>query len=98
MRVAAPRLAVLAAVREGDHWTTEAVARRARRQLGSVSPSDAAGFVIEEADVTFWGLCPACQRSGAAEGAAGHGAAGHGAAGHGLVAPARRNAPVGPAG
>lgn len=24
-------------------------------------PGDAAGFVVDEADVTFWGLCPACQ-------------------------------------
>jgi Fur family ferric uptake transcriptional regulator len=23
--------------------------------------SDAAGFVVDEAEVTFWGLCPACQ-------------------------------------
>jgi Fur family ferric uptake transcriptional regulator len=22
---------------------------------------DAAGFVVDEADVTFWGLCPACR-------------------------------------
>ena len=26
-----------------------------------VSPSDASGFVIDEAEVTFWGLCPDCQ-------------------------------------
>jgi Fur family ferric uptake transcriptional regulator len=26
-----------------------------------LSPSDAGGFVIDEADVTFWGLCPECQ-------------------------------------
>ena len=24
---------------------------------------DAGGFVIDEAEVTFWGLCPACQRA-----------------------------------
>jgi Fur family transcriptional regulator, stress-responsive regulator len=24
-------------------------------------PADASGFVIDEAEVTFWGLCPACQ-------------------------------------
>jgi Fur family transcriptional regulator, stress-responsive regulator len=24
-------------------------------------PSDAGGFVIDEAEVTFWGLCPSCQ-------------------------------------
>jgi Fur family ferric uptake transcriptional regulator len=27
----------------------------------SVEPAAAAGFEIGEAEVTFWGLCPACQ-------------------------------------
>lgn len=26
-----------------------------------LTPSDAHGFVLDEAEVTFWGLCPACQ-------------------------------------
>ena len=26
-----------------------------------LSPADASGFVVDEAEVTFWGLCPACQ-------------------------------------
>jgi Fe2+ or Zn2+ uptake regulation protein len=26
-----------------------------------LDPSDAAGFEIDEAEVTFWGLCPDCQ-------------------------------------
>jgi Fur family transcriptional regulator, stress-responsive regulator len=26
-----------------------------------LSPSDASGFLIDEAEVTFWGLCPTCQ-------------------------------------
>jgi Fur family transcriptional regulator, stress-responsive regulator len=26
-----------------------------------VLPSDASGYVIDEAEVTFWGICPACQ-------------------------------------
>ena len=26
-----------------------------------LQPSDRRGFVVEEAEVTFWGLCPACQ-------------------------------------
>jgi Fur family transcriptional regulator, stress-responsive regulator len=26
-----------------------------------LEPSDAAGFAVDEAEVTFWGLCPACQ-------------------------------------
>jgi Fe2+ or Zn2+ uptake regulation protein len=27
-----------------------------------LSPADAGGFVIDEAEVTFWGLCPTCQK------------------------------------
>jgi Fe2+ or Zn2+ uptake regulation protein len=27
-----------------------------------LDPSDAAGFVIDEAEVTYWGLCPRCQK------------------------------------
>lgn len=26
-----------------------------------LSPADASGFVIDEAEITFWGLCPICQ-------------------------------------
>lgn len=26
-----------------------------------LTPSDGAGFAIDEAEVVFWGLCPACQ-------------------------------------
>ena len=26
-----------------------------------VTPADASGFVVDEAEVTFWGLCPDCQ-------------------------------------
>ncbi|MFI6514374.1 Fur family transcriptional regulator [Spirillospora sp. NPDC050679] len=32
-----------------------------------LDPSDAAGFLVEEADVTFWGLCPGCRASAAPE-------------------------------
>ncbi|WP_285114109.1 Fur family transcriptional regulator [Leifsonia sp. fls2-241-R2A-40a] len=28
-------------------------------------PSDAAGFAIDTAEVTFWGLCPSCQKRAA---------------------------------
>ncbi len=28
-----------------------------------LSPSDASGFVIDEAELTFWGLCPSCQKT-----------------------------------
>ena len=26
-----------------------------------LSPSEASGFVVDEAEITFWGLCPTCQ-------------------------------------
>jgi Fur family ferric uptake transcriptional regulator len=26
-----------------------------------VLPTDSSGFMIDEAEVTFWGLCPTCQ-------------------------------------
>jgi Fe2+ or Zn2+ uptake regulation protein len=26
-----------------------------------LTPSNASGFVLDEAEITFWGLCPACQ-------------------------------------
>jgi Fur family transcriptional regulator, stress-responsive regulator len=26
-----------------------------------IVPDDAGGFVVDEAEVTFWGICPACQ-------------------------------------
>ncbi|MBA3747444.1 MAG: transcriptional repressor [Solirubrobacterales bacterium] len=122
LRVTAPRLAVLAAVREG-HPTVDEIASRARTRVGTVSiqavydvlkalttaglarrieppgsparfearagdnhhhlvcrvcgavadvdcvtghapclvPGDNAGYLVDEADVTFWGVCPACQ-------------------------------------
>jgi Fur family ferric uptake transcriptional regulator len=30
-----------------------------------LDPSNAHGFAVDEAEVTFWGLCPACQAVGA---------------------------------
>jgi Fur family ferric uptake transcriptional regulator len=35
-----------------------------------LEPSAANGFVVDEAEVTFWGLCPGCQRSRLVEAAA----------------------------
>src|SRR3954453_11063923 len=131
LRVTAPRLAVLAVVREGDHMTVEDIADAATTRIGSISKqgvydvvsalskagllrriepagsaarfetrvgdnhhhvvcrscgavadidcavgaapcldphaAPAAGFVIDEADVTFWGLCPDCQAGAAGE-------------------------------
>ena len=32
-----------------------------------LSPSDAGGFLIDEAEVTFWGLCPTCQTTNPTE-------------------------------
>ena len=31
-----------------------------------LTPSDSAGFIVQTAEVTFWGLCPACQAGAAA--------------------------------
>jgi Fe2+ or Zn2+ uptake regulation protein len=28
-----------------------------------LDPSDSQGFAIDQAEVTYWGLCPACQRA-----------------------------------
>ena len=35
-----------------------------------LSPSDAAGFVVDEAEVVFWGTCPSCAAHGADDGGA----------------------------
>ena len=126
MRVTAPRLAVLAAVRAGDHLTVEEIAASAHKRIGSISmqavydvlaalvrvglvrriepagsparfetrvkdnhhhiicrscgavvdvdcavgdapclePSSASGYVIDEAEIIYWGLCPACRAAG----------------------------------
>jgi Fur family ferric uptake transcriptional regulator len=123
LRVTAPRLAVLGAVRERPHATVEEIASGARARAGAVStqavydvlralaaaglarriepagsaarfelrvgdnhhhvvcrvcgavadvdcavghapclvPDDASGFCVDEADVTYWGLCPTCR-------------------------------------
>jgi len=31
-----------------------------------LTPSDAGGFLVDEAEVTFWGVCPECQAAAAA--------------------------------
>ncbi|MEA2151602.1 MAG: Fur family transcriptional regulator, stress-responsive regulator [Solirubrobacteraceae bacterium] len=130
LRVTAPRLAVLGAVRERPHATVEEIAAGARERAGAVStqavydvlralataglarriepagsaarfelrvgdnhhhvvcrvcgavadvdcaighapclvPDDAAGYVVDEADVTYWGICPACQAAASLKG------------------------------
>lgn len=122
LRVTAARVAILEAVREGDHLAADTVADRVRERVGTVStqavyealnaltgaglirriepagsparyegrvgdnhhhlvcrrcgtvtdvdcvvgsapcldPSDNAGYKVDEAEVIFWGLCPAC--------------------------------------
>lgn len=35
-----------------------------------LEPSSASGFLLDEAEVTFWGLCPRCRQEGADDGAA----------------------------
>ncbi|MDR3647606.1 MAG: Fur family transcriptional regulator [Acidimicrobiales bacterium] len=123
LRVTAPRLGVLTALRARPHSDTDSVIRAVRLDLGSVSaqavynvlaalvdvglvrriepagspalyevrvsdnhhhvvcrrcgatadvdcavgrrpcltPSETSGYLLDEAEVTFWGLCPACQ-------------------------------------
>ena len=34
-------------------------------QAPCLTPSHDAGFIIEQAEVTFWGLCPDCATAGA---------------------------------
>lgn len=127
LRVTAPRIAVLRALRSCPHADTEKVIARVRADLGSVSPqavynvlaalvdaglvrriepagsaalyegrvgdnhhhavcrrcgattdidcvvrrrpcltpSETHGYLLDEAEVTFWGICPACQRQAA---------------------------------
>jgi Fur family ferric uptake transcriptional regulator len=40
-------------------------------QAPCLEPADAAGYLIDEADVTFWGICPACQSPDATPAGAG---------------------------
>ena len=123
LRVTAPRLAVLGAIREWPHATAEELAVAARARAGTVSiqavydvlralataglarriepagsparfelrvgdnhhhvvcrycgtvadvdcavghapcliPENVSGYLVDEADVTYWGICPACQ-------------------------------------
>jgi Fur family transcriptional regulator, stress-responsive regulator len=129
LRVTAPRLAVMAVVREGDHMTVDEIVDAATTRIGSISKQGvydvvsalsragllrriepagsparfesrvgdnhhhvvcrscgavadidcvvgaapcvdpqaaaAAGFFVDEADVTFWGLCSECQAGAA---------------------------------
>ena len=123
LRVTAPRLAVMAAVRRRPHAAVEEIVASVRERVGAVSvqavydvlralaaaglarriepagsparfelrvgdnhhhvvcrvcgavadvdcatghapcliPGDASGYAVDEADVTYWGICPACQ-------------------------------------
>ena len=37
-------------------------------ETGCLEPADARGFTVDEAEVTYWGLCPACQHDNGEEG------------------------------
>jgi len=129
LRVTAPRLAVIAAVRDGDHAHVDEIAASARDRVGSVStqavydvlrvldgaglvrrvelygsparyearvgdnhhhlvcrscggvadvdcavghapclqPANDAGYLVQEADVTYMGICPTCRRDSDSE-------------------------------
>ena len=48
---------------EGDAPDLLALARGERtRFLARLDVPDTDGFVVDEAEVTWWGYCPACQR------------------------------------
>ena len=76
LRVTSARLAILEAVRAGSHSGTDEIARAhiVCRRCGTVADADrvtghtlcleplaSAGFAIDRAEVTFWGLCPQCR-------------------------------------
>ncbi|MEN3301431.1 hypothetical protein [Pseudonocardia sp.] len=71
LRVTAPRVAVLEVLAGHPHATADTVATLTRQRLGRVSthltPSDDAGYLLDEAEVVFRGLCPDCRtdRAGA---------------------------------
>lgn len=44
------------------HLTADEVAGITRR-LGAAWPGDTHGFVLDEAEVNWWGLCPTCQET-----------------------------------
>jgi Fur family transcriptional regulator, stress-responsive regulator len=76
LRVTSARLAILEAVRAGSHPGTDEIARAhiVCRRCGTIADVDrvtgptpcleplaSAGFAIDRAEVTFWGLCPQCR-------------------------------------
>ncbi len=60
LRVTSARLAILEVVRAGSHPGTDEIARAAG-PAPCLEPAASAGFAIDRAEVTFWGLCPDCQ-------------------------------------
>lgn len=77
LRVTSARLAILEAVRAGNHPGTHESDNHQHivcRRCGTVADADCAtghtpclepltgaGFAIDRAEVTFWGLCPRCR-------------------------------------
>jgi Fe2+ or Zn2+ uptake regulation protein len=71
LRVTRPRLSVLRVLAERPHADADAIVTGARALHAGVDcavgaapclePSDAAGFVVDGAEVVFWGLCLECQ-------------------------------------
>jgi Fe2+ or Zn2+ uptake regulation protein len=76
LRVTAPRVAVLRVLGEArDHPRVDQVIERVRAAGNSIStqaaydvceapclePHSTRGFVVDEAEVTYWGLCERCR-------------------------------------
>ncbi len=73
LQVTPQRLAVLAAVQGSPHATADIVVHDVRHTIGSISrqsvydslapcltAANDEGFVIDEAEVVYWGQCPTC--------------------------------------
>ena len=62
LRVTAARVALLETVRDGDHLGIEAIAAGVRGRIGQISLQAVYDVLhaLDEADVTYWGLCPDC--------------------------------------
>src|SRR6266480_3992099 len=73
LRVTAPRLAVIAAVRDNHHHLVcrscgvVADVDCAVGHAPCLQPANDAGYLVQEADVTYMGICPTCRRDSDSE-------------------------------
>jgi len=64
-KVTAQRLAVLRAVTAQPHISADVVYEVVRADIGTTSRRSVAdaGYLIDEAEVIYWGDCPSCHRA-----------------------------------